>query len=87
MTSVSWFKFGSYNILDIILRFRMYMIALIGDIEKAFLMVSVAPEDRDVLRFLWVDDVAKEFPQILVFRFTQAVFGVSYSPFLLNAAH
>ena len=77
-------SFGQ-NILDIILRFRMYMIALIGDIEKAFLMVSVAPEDRDVLRFLWVDDVAKEFPQILVFRFTRVVFGVSSSPFLLNA--
>ena len=30
---------------------------LIADIEKAFLMVSVVDEDKDVLRFLWLDDV------------------------------
>ena len=29
---------------------------LIADIEKDFLMVSVAEKDRDVLRFLWIDD-------------------------------
>ena len=29
-------------ILDIILRFRLYKVAIIGDIEKAFLMISVA---------------------------------------------
>ena len=39
-------------------------------------MVLVAPEDRDVLCFLRVDDFAKEFPQIHVFRFTPVVFGI-----------
>lgn len=41
--------------MDIILRFLTHRKALTGDIEKAFLNVSVAEEDRDVLRFLWFD--------------------------------
>ena len=47
-------------------------------------MIAVAPEDRD-LRFLWVDDVNKQVPDIVAYRFTCVVFGVSSSPFLLNA--
>jgi hypothetical protein len=58
---------------------------MISDIEKAFLMVSIAEADRNVLRFLWVDDISKEKPEIIVLRFTRVVFGVSSSPFLLNA--
>ena len=45
-------KFGQ-NIMDIILRFRVHNVALTADIEKAFLMVSVSEEDREILRFLW----------------------------------
>jgi len=73
------------NILDILLRFRMYKVALVADVEKAFLMISVCKNDRDVLRFLWVDDVTKPVPVIHEMRFTRVVFGVSASPFLLNA--
>ena len=77
-------NFGQ-NILDILLRFRLHRVALIGDVEKAFLMVSVADCDRDVLRFLWISDVKQSIPEIIVLRFTRVVFGVSASPFLLNA--
>ena len=77
-------KFGQ-NIMDIMLRFRVHKVAVAADIEKAFLMIAVAPEDRDVLRFLWVDNVDKQVPDIVAFRFTRVVFGVSSSPFLLNA--
>ena len=45
------------SIFDVLLRFRVYQVALTGDIEKAFLMVGMAEQDRDVLRFLWVDDI------------------------------
>ena len=38
-----------YNIL---MRFRTYQIALTADVEKAFLQILVAPEDRDYMRFL-----------------------------------
>ena len=48
-------------------------------------MVSVAKQDRDVLRFLWLDDINKGAPEIVTLRFARVVFGVSASPFLLNA--
>ena len=52
------------KIFDILLRFRVYPVAFTADIEKAFLMISLAPEDREFLRFLWVDDPLKEEPEI-----------------------
>ena len=73
------------NIFDILLRFRVSRIALTGDVEKALLIVGIAEEDRDVLRFLWVDDIEKKNPEIIVLRFTRAVFRVCSSPFILNA--
>ena len=48
-------------------------------------MISVNPKDRDVLRFLWVKDPFSSEPEIVVLRFSRVVFGVSASPFLLNA--
>ena len=44
-------------IFNVLLRFREKRIALVADIEKAFLNVGVAEEDRDVLQFLWVDSL------------------------------
>eukprot|EP00731_Ephydatia_muelleri_P021286 Em0013g1013a len=38
------------------IRFRE---ALMADIERAFLMISVEERDRDFLRFLWVDNIDK----------------------------
>ena len=73
------------KIFDLLVRFRSYPIALTADIEKAFLMVAVEQEDRDALRFLWVNDVTEEEPTIWPLRFTRVVFGVCSSPFLLNS--
>ena len=73
------------QIFDILLRFRIHSIAFIADIKKAFLMVSLAPEDREFVRFLWGDDPFKNEPKLQVLRFARVVFGVSLSPFLLNA--
>ena len=63
----------------------MHRVAITADVEKAFLMVSVAKKDRDVLRFVWVDNVLANEPNIVELRFTRVMFGVSPSPFLLNA--
>ena len=48
-------------------------------------MVYFAECDRDVLRFLWVKDAMGSPSEIVVMRFTRVMFGVSSSPFLLNA--
>ena len=40
----------SQNIMEILTRFRIHHVALAGDIEKAFLKLSVNQEDRDVLK-------------------------------------
>ena len=71
--------------MDILLRFRVHRVAIAADIEKAFLMIAVRSEDRDVLRFLWIKNVNGDVPDVMVLRFTRVVFGVSASPFLLNA--
>ena len=71
------------KILEILLRFWSYPIALTVDIEKAFLMICISLKDHVVLRFLWVKDIHE--PQLVKMRFTRVVFEVSFSPFLLNA--
>ena len=72
-------------IFKIRLRFRERKIALVGDIEKAFLNIKVQEQDRNVLRFLWIDSLQKDDPEIVLYRFCRVVFGVNSSPFLLNA--
>lgn len=72
-------------LFDILLRFREKRVALIGDIEKAFLNIEVDKRDRDCLRFLWCEDVHKPDSKIVVYRFCRVVFGLNASPFLLNA--
>jgi len=55
------------QILNILLKFHSYSIALTADIEKAFLIVSVSEEDRDALRFLWVYNVDKLEPEVQIY--------------------
>jgi len=62
-------------------QFRSHKVALVAGIEKAFLMVSISPKDRDALCFLWVDNINEKAQ---TFRFTYVVLGVLSRPFLLN---
>ena len=66
------------------MRFRTEKIGLIADINQAFLQIEVAPERRDFLRFMWFDDVFKSHPELISLSFTRVLFGLTYSPFLLN---
>ena len=74
------------TVAEVIARFRLFPVAVTADIEKAFLMISVHPCDRDALRFLWVtdDDIDSTATRPVIYRFARVVFGVSSSPFLLN---
>ena len=72
------------TIFEILIRFRENKIGLVSDIEKAFLNISVDPQDRNCLRFLWIDSIDKEDPKLVVLRQARVMFGVNASPFLLN---
>ncbi|GFS84413.1 integrase catalytic domain-containing protein [Trichonephila clavipes] len=67
---------------DILDRFRIYPFGIVADIEKAFLMLSVAPKDRDYLSDFFFPCNEKQ----LVYRHSRVVFGVSSSPYLLNVS-
>ena len=68
------------NIVSILLRFRRWLVALLADIRMAFLQVSLHPYFRDLCRFM-----LKFGDTIRVMRFTRIPFGLSCSPFILNA--
>eukprot|EP00794_Sanderia_malayensis_P005776 gene5776-biopygen4690 len=70
---------------DNLIRFRMYPVALLGDIQQAFLQIKVDKEDRDAMRFLWPTDLPEENAKIQELRLTRAIFGSAPSPFLLGA--
>ncbi|XP_064102656.1 uncharacterized protein LOC135212813 [Macrobrachium nipponense] len=68
------------DLVEVLLRFRRWKVALTADITKAFLQIQVRREDRDVHRFLLKkNDIVKHF------RFVRVPFGNKSSPFLLNA--
>lgn len=66
----------------VLLRGRFHAVALAGDIRKAFLQVRIREQDRDALRFHWLD--GKNPLRIRTYRFTRALFGLGPSPFLLG---
>ncbi|GFT40559.1 uncharacterized protein TNCV_2092781 [Trichonephila clavipes] len=74
----------SGRIPPLLLRFRTGAIGVIADIKQAFLQLAVKPEDRDYLRFLWWNTENKS--KLKFFRHCRVVFGVTSSPFLLNAS-
>jgi len=71
------------HIFDILIKFRNNLIGIVADIEKAFHQIVIDGSDRDMLRFLWFDDISKEKPEIIQFRFCRLVFGLTPSPAIL----
>lgn len=75
------------DLCGMLFRFRTYIIALIGDIKKSFLQLSLNPADRDVTRFLWLNNLETPITHgnLIYHRFTRVPFGVMSSPSLLSA--
>ncbi|XP_054709039.1 uncharacterized protein LOC129218740 [Uloborus diversus] len=75
------------DLLSIILRFRLHKIAFCADIQRAFLEIGLAEEDREFLKFLWVKKngpVLDLSPSnIEVLKYARVTFGVKCSSFLL----
>lgn len=75
------------NIFNLLIFFRLNKVAILADIEKAFLQISINEKDRDVLRFLFVDTNApnNDSFNIIKYKFLRLTFGLNSSPFLLAA--
>ena len=70
------------KILDILLRARFKPVLLAGDMQQAFLQIFIRESDREVLRFLWIEDLANK--KQVINRFSRVLFGLAPSLFLLN---
>ena len=64
----------------ILLRFRIGQVGIVGDLEKAFLQLSLHEEDRNVCCFLWLNPQG----EMDVYRYRKVFFGAKSSPFLLQ---
>ena len=75
------------DLCGILIRFRIYPIVVLADIEKAFLQVGIQDAERDVTRFLWLRDPATLDTEdnLITYRFCRVPFGLICSPFLLGA--
>ena len=72
------------HIFDMMIKFRSYPIGITADIEKAFHQILIENNDRDMLRFLWLDDISRNRPGVLQYRFCRLVFGLTPSLAILT---
>ena len=58
---------------------------VVADLEKAFLRILIAPQDRDVLRYFWFSNPRDKYSPLIIMRFKVVIFGSKASPFQLAA--
>ena len=66
------------NLCGLLIRFRMYLLVIMADVEKAFLQIGIQEKERDVTRFLWLRDVNSGMNScnVIVYRFCRVLFGL-----------
>nr|XP_037275447.1 uncharacterized protein LOC119168145 [Rhipicephalus microplus] len=73
------------NVAQLLLNFRCHTVVLAADIKKAYLQLWIWPEDRDLLRSLWLErrpTKEEPMPPITTWRLTKVTFEAASSPFL-----
>ena len=70
------------TLMDVLLRFRLYRVALIADESRMYRAVRLFEPDKDLHRFVW--RYARQ--PLCDFWMTRVTFGVSASPFAANMA-
>ena len=76
------------DLCGLLMGFRMNTVALVADIEKAFLQIGLQPGERDVTRFVWIKDPTEartDEDNLQEYRFCRVPFCIISSPFLLGA--
>ena len=71
-------------IFDVLLKFRQHKVGITADIEKAFHQILIKPEDRNMLRLVWFEDIRSAPMKIVQYRFCRLVFGLTPSPAILR---
>ena len=62
-----------------LIRFRMYNVAISGDISKMYREILLSPADRPLHRFLWRKDLAAPWK---AYEMNRVTFGVTSSPYV-----
>src|SRR5699024_4640141 len=76
------------SLTSVLINFRAHPVAVIADIAKAFLQISIRPEHRPYLRFLWYEhpsSINARLARVSVYEFRRLPFGVTSSPYILSA--
>jgi hypothetical protein len=64
------------DLVDVLLRFRRFPVAIIGDISEMFLQIELEPEDRKYYRIIWDGNI---------FEYQRTFFGDCSSTYKANA--
>lgn len=68
------------DLLSLLLRFRTNKYVILADLKQAFLQIRLKlPDDKNRFAFFWYQN-----GQLVTYRYTSLVFGLSASPFILN---
>ena len=71
-------------IFDILMKFRQHKFGITSDTVKAFHQITIKPEDRNMLRLIWFENIDTTLMKIVQYRFSRLVFGLTPSPAILR---